>query len=141
EKTAAALLARYGSLARVLAARDEGDPGLTATQRRRLTEAAGYLEVAPLVVQVARDAPVGEVCDALPAGPADPDALADLAERWNLGSSVQRLLDALRGWLGSAAVRRVVAGRVVEVCHDPAPRPSLLPRARVTHHARASSCR
>ncbi|WP_246209411.1 5'-3' exonuclease [Cellulosimicrobium composti] len=97
EKTAAALLARYGSLARVLAARDEGDPGLTATQRRRLTEAAGYLEVAPLVVRVARDAPVGEVRDALPAGPADPDALADLAERWNLGSSVQRVLDALRG--------------------------------------------
>ncbi|NTW40808.1 MAG: 5'-3' exonuclease, partial [Cellulomonadaceae bacterium] len=43
EKTAAALVGRYGSLAGVLAARDAGDPGLTATQRRRLEEAADYL--------------------------------------------------------------------------------------------------
>ncbi|WP_409141191.1 5'-3' exonuclease H3TH domain-containing protein [Cellulosimicrobium sp. RS] len=97
EKTAVALLGRYGDLAGVLAARDAGDPGLTATQRRRLTEAAPYLEVAPLVVRVAPDAPLGDVDDALPTAPADPDALAELGKRWGLGSSVQRLLDALRG--------------------------------------------
>ena len=77
--------------------RAASDPGLTATQRRRLTEAAPYLEVAPLVVRVAPDAPLGDVDDALPTAPADPDALAELGERWGLGSSVQRLLDALRG--------------------------------------------
>ncbi|MGO1278954.1 MAG: 5'-3' exonuclease [Cellulosimicrobium funkei] len=97
EKTAVALLERYGDLAGVLAARDAGDAGLTATQRRRLTEAAPYLEVAPLVVRVAPDAPLDDVDDALPPAPADPDALAALGERWGLGSSVQRLLDALRG--------------------------------------------
>mgnify|MGYP001508283813 CR=1 FL=1 len=97
EKTAVALLERYGDLAGVLAARDAGDAGLTATQRRRLTEAAPYLEVAPLVVRVAPDAPLDDVDDALPTAPADPDALAELGERWGLGSSVQRLLDALRG--------------------------------------------
>ncbi|NKY40122.1 5'-3' exonuclease, partial [Cellulomonas septica] len=43
EKTAAALVHRYGSLEGILAARDAGDAGLTATQRRRLTEAADYL--------------------------------------------------------------------------------------------------
>jgi len=95
EKTAVALLARYGDLAGVLAARDAGDPGLTATQRRRLTEAAGYLDVAPLVVRVAPDAPVGDVHDALPSGPADPDALEDLVARWGLRSSVERVLGAL----------------------------------------------
>ncbi|MGO3431101.1 MAG: 5'-3' exonuclease [Cellulosimicrobium funkei] len=97
EKTAVALLERYGDLAGVLAARDAGDAGLTATQLRRLTEAAPYLEVAPLVVRVAPDAPLDDVDDALPTAPADPDALAELGERWGLGSSVQRLLDALRG--------------------------------------------
>jgi 5'-3' exonuclease len=95
EKTAVALLARYGDLAGVLAARDAGDPGLTATQRRRLSEASDYLDVAPLVVRVAPDAPVGDVDDALPTAPADPDALAALTERWGLGSSVPRVLAAL----------------------------------------------
>lgn len=100
EKTAVALLDRFGDLAGVLAARDAGDGGLTATQRRRLTEAADYLAVAPLVVQVARDAPVGDVDDAIPATPADPGALETLTERWGLGSSVQRVLDALGNQAG-----------------------------------------
>jgi 5'-3' exonuclease len=95
EKKAVALLDRFGDLAGVLAARDAGGAGLTATQRRRLTEAADYLAVAPTVVQVARDAPVGDVDDALPTTPADPEALDALAERWGLGSSVRRVLDAL----------------------------------------------
>lgn len=95
EKTAAALIHRYGSLEGVLAARDAGDPGLTATQRRRLTEAADYLAVAPTVVRVAADAPVADVDDRLPATPADPDALVALAERWGLASSVQRVVEAL----------------------------------------------
>lgn len=95
EKTAAALLARYGSLVGVLDALAAGDPGLTATQGRRLTEAAAYLAVAPAVVRVAPDAPVGEVHDALPRTPADPDALVALATRWGLASSVTRLLDVL----------------------------------------------
>ena len=40
----------------MLAARDLVDPGLTATQVRRLTEAADYLTVAPGVVRVVREA-------------------------------------------------------------------------------------
>ncbi len=94
EKTAAALLRRYGTLAGVLAARDAGDRGLTATQRTRLTDAADYLAVAPRVVTVAPDAPVAEVDDRLPQAPADPDALVGLAERWGVASSVRRVVDA-----------------------------------------------
>ncbi|HEY8718922.1 5'-3' exonuclease, partial [Pengzhenrongella sp.] len=95
EKTAVALLERYGDLAGILAARDSGDRGLTATQRARLTEAAAYLEVAPNVVRVAPDAPVGEFDDAVPLTAADPEALVALAERWGLTSSVTRLINAL----------------------------------------------
>lgn len=95
EKTAAALVARYGDLAGVLAARDRADPGLTATQVRRLTEAAAYLDVAPGVVRVVRDAPVPPVDGLLPAVPADPAVLHVLAERWGLATSIQRVVAAL----------------------------------------------
>ena len=95
EKTAAALIHRYGDLAGVLAARDSGDRGLTATQRQRLHDAASYLEVAPMVVRVAPDAPIGEVDDALPHQPADPAALGVLVARWGIASSVNRVLEAL----------------------------------------------
>ncbi|AEI10852.1 5'-3' exonuclease [Cellulomonas gilvus] len=95
EKTAAALIGRYGTLDGVLAARDAGDPGLTPTQRRRLTEAADYLAVAPTVVRVAADAPLAPFDDRLPVTPADPDALVALAERWGIASSIRRLVDVL----------------------------------------------
>ncbi|WP_247600808.1 5'-3' exonuclease [Cellulomonas hominis] len=105
EKTAAALLARYGDLPALLAARDAGDPGLTATQRRRLAEAEAYLAVAPGVVRVAADAPVelagaaGVPADPdafrLPREPVDAEALVDLTARWGLESSVRRVLTAL----------------------------------------------
>ncbi|MBD8059363.1 flap endonuclease [Cellulomonas sp. JH27-2] len=97
EKTAAALVHRYGSLDGILAARDAHDKGLTATQLKRLTESADYLRVAPAVVRVAPDAPVADADDRLPATPADPQALVALAERWGLSSSVKRLVDALAG--------------------------------------------
>ncbi len=95
EKTAAALVHRYGSLVGILAARDAGDAGLTATQRRRLTESADYLAVAPNVVRVAPDAPIEGLDDRLPSVVADPEALVALAERWGLASSVKRVVDAL----------------------------------------------
>lgn len=95
EKTAATLLDRFGGLAGILRARDdESERGLTATQRTRLVEAADYLDAAPTVVQVARDVPVGEITDALPTAPADPAALDALVERWGVGTSVKRVLDA-----------------------------------------------
>ncbi|MGM0386434.1 MAG: 5'-3' exonuclease, partial [Actinomycetota bacterium] len=66
EKTAAALLRKYGSLDGVLAALGRVDPGLTTAQRRRLHQAADYLAAAPVVVRVARDAPVAEADDCVP---------------------------------------------------------------------------
>jgi 5'-3' exonuclease len=95
EKTAAALLRRYGDLAGILAAVEGWDPALTAAQRRRLVEGREYLAVAPSVVMVARDAPLGEVDDRLPRRPADPERLEELAHRWGLGASVTRLLEVL----------------------------------------------
>jgi 5'-3' exonuclease len=95
EKTAAKLLATFGTLDRVLAAAAAGEPGVTPSQRTKIADAADYLAVAPGVVRVAADAPVGDVDDALPRAPRDPETLADLVERWGIASSVERVTKAL----------------------------------------------
>jgi hypothetical protein len=63
--------------------------------RAKLTPARGYLEAALPVVRVATDAPVPAVGGALPTGPADARRLAELDERWDLGSSLGRMSAAL----------------------------------------------
>jgi 5'-3' exonuclease len=95
EKTAASLLARYGSLERLLAALDAGEPDLTKGPGRRLLAARAYLEAAPAVVRVVRDAPLPQVDDRLPPTPVDSDALVALADRWGISSSVARLVEAI----------------------------------------------
>ena len=97
EKTAAALLAAYGSLDGVMRAAQAGDPGVRATLHDKVLAARDYLAVAPSVVRVVRDCPLPEVDDSLPPAPADPAALAALTERWGLGTSVARLRAALAG--------------------------------------------
>jgi 5'-3' exonuclease len=97
DKTAAALITRFGSLTALLEAADGNDPGVTKAQRARLAAARDYLAVAPAVVQVAPDAPVPETDLGLPAEPRDPEALASLGERYGLASPLKRLAAAL-GW-------------------------------------------
>ncbi|HEY0498678.1 MAG TPA: 5'-3' exonuclease [Kutzneria sp.] len=98
EKTAAKLITDFGSLSGVLAAvLDPRDRRLTARVRTKLIEAADYLAAAPVVVRVAVDAPVVmDRPDPVPAGPADVDRLMALKKRWNLGTSVDRLIAALK---------------------------------------------
>jgi 5'-3' exonuclease len=96
EKTAAKLITEFGSLAALRKAAQDGAAGVPKRAAAALAEAADYLAVAPTVVRVVREAPVvmsGD--DAVPASPADPDRVAELARRWNLGGPVDRLLDAL----------------------------------------------
>ncbi|MGW4486236.1 5'-3' exonuclease [Amycolatopsis sp. NPDC004368] len=96
EKTAAKLITQFGSLEELIAAAQSGDSRLPLKMRLRLKDAGDYLAVAPTVVRVAVDAPVEQSGpDAVPASPADPDRVAELAERWNLGRSVERLVAAL----------------------------------------------
>ncbi|WP_445525176.1 5'-3' exonuclease [Streptomyces cyslabdanicus] len=95
EKTAARLLAEFGDLAGIMAAVDDPKAKLTPSQCRRLDEARPYLAVAPTVVRVAADVPLPDVDTALPRAPRDPAALDELAARWGLGGSLQRLLTTL----------------------------------------------
>ncbi len=95
EKTAAALVRVFGSVDGMLAAIDAGHGGWPGGSRAKLVAARTYLEAAVPVVQVAADAPVPEVDGTLPARPPDPAALAALDERWDLSSSLGRMMSAL----------------------------------------------
>jgi 5'-3' exonuclease len=95
EKTAAALVRVFGSIEGMLAAIDAGHGGWPSGSRAKLVAARKYLEAAVPVVEVARDAPVPAVDGTLPVHPPDPAALAALDGRWDLGSSLGRMMSAL----------------------------------------------
>jgi 5'-3' exonuclease len=96
EKSAAALVTKFGSLDALVAALDSGaDSGFPAGSRTKLLAAKDYLAAAPAVARVRTDAQLPSYDDALPSAPAKPERLVELAERWNLDSPLNRLLGAL----------------------------------------------
>ena len=95
DKTAAALIEQYGTLAALREAVDSGDPAIKGARRTNLEAAAAYLDAAPEVVLVAADAPVADVPLTLPRELADPGTLHQLIETYDLGNPVGRLLAAL----------------------------------------------
>jgi 5'-3' exonuclease len=97
EKTAAALVRTFGTVEAILAAIEAGHGGFPTGSRPKVAAARDYLAVAPAVTRVATDAPVPAVGGTLPLTPAAPERLAELDERWDLGSSLRRALSALTG--------------------------------------------
>ncbi|GII93924.1 5'-3' exonuclease [Sinosporangium siamense] len=97
DKTAAALITRFGSLPALLTALDAGETeGFPAGSRTKLAAARAYLEAAPAVVRVAHDAPVPDIPLTLPSAPREPEILVKLSERYGLDGPLGRLLSALR---------------------------------------------
>jgi 5'-3' exonuclease len=96
EKTAAALVARFGSIEQIVAALDDGETdGFPAGARAKLEAARAYLTAAPAVTRVSCDLPVPRLDDALRAAPRDPAALLALSDRWGLESPLNRFLAAV----------------------------------------------
>ncbi|WP_122263098.1 5'-3' exonuclease [Ornithinimicrobium cerasi] len=95
DKTAAQLIATYGSLEGLRRAVADGDPELKGARRANLLAASDYLDVAPLVVTVAPDAPLPDMPLTVPRELADPGTLQQLVEAYDLGSPVGRLMKAL----------------------------------------------
>ena len=93
EKTAAGLLARFGSLDALLAAaaRDLRLAGVAG----KLNAARDYLTRAPRVVGTVRTLPLPAVDTTLPYRPPDKDKLAELAARWGIGNVLGRAMKAL----------------------------------------------
>lgn len=97
EKTAAALLQSYGSLAAIESAAQDPESKMPAAQRKKLLAAADYVAAALPVVRVATDAPVAlsTETDALPLTARDPQRVAALAQQYGVSSSIARLQKAL----------------------------------------------
>lgn len=97
DKTAATLLNRFGDMAGILAAAQDPDADLAPGPRSKIKAAADYLAVAPRVVAVRRDLDLGSPDLTRPRTPQDHDAVIALDQRWGLGSSAVRLVEALAG--------------------------------------------
>ncbi len=95
DKTAAWLVTAYGTLEGVLGALDDPASGLPAGPRSKLGAARDYLAAAPEVVRVRTDVPLPAYHDALPSTPRDPAGFVELVDRWGLGGSAERVLQAL----------------------------------------------
>jgi 5'-3' exonuclease len=95
EKTAATLLQRFESIAGLRAAVEDPSTNIAPSPRRKLRDAAAYLEVAPTVVAVARDIDLGAQDLTLPLTPRDPERLIALSHEWNLESPIARFVETL----------------------------------------------
>lgn len=97
EKTAATLLGRFGDMDGIVAAALDPDSDLGPGPRGKIKAAAGYLEVAPQVVAVARELDLDSPDTRLPREPRDLARVAELGTKWGIESPVQRLTEALCG--------------------------------------------
>ncbi len=102
EKTAAQLLAEYGSLDGLLAAAAGPGGTVSAPVRAKLGAAGEYLQVAPAVVKVVRDLPLPSLEQAgarlhAPDGQSR-RTLENFGNDWNLGGAMTRFLAALDGY-------------------------------------------
>jgi 5'-3' exonuclease len=100
EKTAAALVTRFGTIESILEAALTGDDGFPAGAAGKVRAAKGYLAVAPAAVRGRIDVPLDVIDDALYVEPRDAGRLAELAGALGVTSSVERLQKAITAAAG-----------------------------------------
>jgi 5'-3' exonuclease len=100
EKTAAALVNRFGSVEQIIEAARLGDDGFPAGAAGKIRAATDYLAVAPDAVRGRLDAPLDTIDDKLYSEAKDAGQLAELAGALGIENSVQRLQTAIRKALG-----------------------------------------
>src|SRR4051812_37384120 len=104
EKTAAALVNRFGTAEAILAAAQSGnDEGFPAGARAKVLAAADYLGRAPAVVRVVCDIDLPKIHDRLPSEPKDPERVLALSDKWSLEGALNRVLNALTSTPSQAA--------------------------------------
>ncbi len=104
EKTAAALVARFGAIEAIVAAADAGDEGFPAGAAGKVRAAREYLAVAPAAVRGRVDVPLDDLDDALPSVSRDPARLAELTEALGIANSVRRLQAAIAAARAAAGI-------------------------------------
>ncbi|MGH3545567.1 MAG: 5'-3' exonuclease [Mycobacteriales bacterium] len=97
EKTAVRLITEFGSLAALMAACERGDGRLRESLAIKLLQHREYLAAAWKVVGLVRDIELPAESSGIPAGPADPRRVTELAQRHNLANPIARCSKALFG--------------------------------------------
>ena len=98
EKGAASIAKQFTNLHEVMKAASNDDERLTANIRKKLLENAEYARIAPKLVGCATDVSIPEMKIDLPNKPLDTQKIQDIKEESGLGTSVDRIMNAL-GWI------------------------------------------
>lgn len=98
EKGAASIAKQFTNLHEVMKAASNDDERLTANIRKKLLENAEYARIAPKLVGCATDVSIPEMKIDLPNKPLDTQKIQDIKEEFGLGTSVDRIMNAL-GWI------------------------------------------
>jgi 5'-3' exonuclease len=98
EKGAASIAKQFTNLHEVMKAASNDDERLTANIRKKLLENAEYAKIAPKLVGCATDVSIPEMKIDLPNKPLDTQKIQDIKEEFGLGTSVDRIMNAL-GWI------------------------------------------
>jgi len=98
EKGAALIAKQFTNLDEVMKAATNDDERLTVNIRKKLLESAEYARIAPKLVSCAKDVSIPDMKIDLPNKPLDTQKIQDLKEKFGLGTSVDRIMNAL-GWI------------------------------------------
>ena len=98
EKGAASIAKQFTNLDDVMKAATNDDERLTTNIRKKLLESAEYAKIAPKLVGCATDVSIPEMKIDLPNKPLDTQKIQDIKEEFGLGTSVDRIMNAL-GWI------------------------------------------
>ena len=98
EKGSASIAKQFTNLHEVMKAAINDDERLTANIRKKLLESAEYARIAPKLVGCATDVSIPEMKIDLPNKPLDTQKIQDIKEEFGLGTSVDRIMNAL-GWI------------------------------------------
>ena len=98
EKGAASIAKQFTNLDDVMEAATNDDERLTTNIRKKLLESAEYAKIAPKLVGCATDVSIPEMKIDLPKKPLDTKKIQEIKEQFGLGTSVDRIMNAL-GWI------------------------------------------
>ena len=98
EKGAALIARQFTNLDEVMKAAINDDERLTTNIRKKLLESSEYAKIAPKLVGCATDVSIPEMKIDLPNKPFDSKKIQDMKEEFGLGTSVDRIMNAL-GWI------------------------------------------
>jgi 5'-3' exonuclease len=96
EKGAALIANNFADVDQALQGARDAHPSLKPALAKKIIEGADYLKIAPTLVNCARDVALPKLDIAMPKKPDDLSKIYEIKERYGLGSSVDRLITALK---------------------------------------------